>query len=92
MIKAKGDQAFTKADLYGRRHEMTYGGALSFLRRKYTRDLSGVDVAVSGIPFDCATSNRPGARFGPAGIRAASVQLAELLAFPFGFDPFERLR
>ena len=91
MIKAKGDQAFTKTDLYGRRHEMTYGGALSFLRRQYTRDLAGVDVVVSGIPFDCATSNRPGARFGPAGIRAASVQLAELLAFPFGFDPFERL-
>lgn len=85
------DQAFTRTELYGRVREMTYGGALSFLRRKYTRDLIGVDVAVSGIPFDSATSYRPGARFGPAAIRAASVQLAELPAFPWGFDPFEQL-
>jgi len=87
----KGDQAFRKTDLYGRDYEMTYGGALSFLRRKYSRDLSGADVVVSGVPFDAATSNRPGARFGPSAIRAASVQLAELPAFPWGFDPFEYL-
>ena len=86
-----GDNAFRAHDLMGRKHEMTYGGALSFLRRKYTRDISGADVVVSGIPFDSATSNRPGARFGPAAVRAASVQLAELLAFPIGFDPFDHL-
>ena len=33
------DQAFTKKTLYGRDGEMTYGGALSFLRRKYTKNL-----------------------------------------------------
>lgn len=70
---------------------MTYGGALSFLRRTYTRDLTGVDVAVSGVPFDNAVTFRPGCRLGPQAIRAASVQLAELKAFPFGFDPFETL-
>ena len=70
---------------------MTYGGALSFLRRKYTKDLKGVDIAVSGIPYDAATSFRPGARFGPKAIREASVQLAELLAFPDGIDPFKTL-
>jgi agmatinase len=70
---------------------MTYGGILSFLRRPYRRDLTGVDVAVSGIPFDTAVTNRPGARFGPRAIRQASTQLAELKAFPFGFDPFEVL-
>ena len=85
------DQAFTKKSLYGRGNEMTYGGALSFLRRKYTKDLKGVDIAVSGIPFDAATSFRPGARFGPKAIREASVQLAELLAFPDGIDPFKTL-
>ena len=37
------DQAFTKNTLYGRDGEMTYGGALSFLRRKYTKNLEGVD-------------------------------------------------
>jgi agmatinase len=85
------DQAFTKKSLYGRSNEMTYGGALSFLRRKYTKDLKGVDIAVSGIPYDAATSFRPGARFGPKAIREASVQLAELLAFPDGIDPFKTL-
>jgi agmatinase len=86
-----GDQAFRATSPYGRQPEMTYGGALSFLRRRYTRDLAGADVVVSGVPFDQGTSNRPGARFGPAAIRAASVQLAELPAFPWGFDPFRRL-
>lgn len=70
---------------------MTYGGALSFLRRTYTRDLADADIAVSGIPFDVATSNRPGARFGPRAIRAASTGLAELDAYPWGFDPFDTL-
>lgn len=87
----RGDQAFRKDNIYGRWPELTHGGALSFMRRKYTDDLSGVDVAVSGIPYDCATTYRSGARLGPRAVRAASVQLAELLAFPFGFDPFEHL-
>ena len=87
----KNDQAFTRNSLYGRANEMTYGGALSFLRRKYTKNLEGVDIAVSGIPYDAATSFRPGARFGPKAIREASVQLAELLAFPDGIDPFKTL-
>ncbi|MEM6708743.1 MAG: agmatinase, partial [Pseudomonadota bacterium] len=44
------------------------------------------DVVVSGVPFDAATSFRPGARFGPQAIRAASVQLAELTARAWPFD------
>lgn len=87
----QGDQAFRADSLYGRRPEMNFGGALSFLRRRYTRDIGDADVVVSGIPFDAATTNRPGARFGPAAIRAASAQLAELAAFPWGFDPFDHL-
>ncbi|PSK86379.1 agmatinase [Limimaricola soesokkakensis] len=87
----QGDQAFRRGETRGRWPEMTYGGALSFLRRSYSRDLAGVDVVVSGVPFDASVTNRPGCRFGPAAIRAASTQLAELKAFPFGFDPFETL-
>jgi len=91
-MKSKyGDHAFTADSLYGTQAEHTYGGALSFLRRKYTRDLDGVDVAVTGIPFDLATTNRPGTRFGPAGIRAASAQLSWGAVWPWGFDPTERL-
>ena len=90
--RLEGDQAFRSPQLAGRDMEMTYGGAVSFLRRNYTRDLSTADVVITGIPFDMATSNRPGARFGPRGIRAASVGLAELYPYPWGFDLYEELR
>ena len=86
-----GDQAFRATENKDRWAEMTYGGATSFLRRRYTRDLSGVDVVVSGVPFDSSVTYRPGCRLGPRAIRAASVQLAELKAFPWGFDPFATL-
>ncbi len=90
-MSERGDQAFRATGNLGREHEMTYGGALSFLRRRYSRDPAGADVVVSGIPFDNAVTYRPGCRLGPRAIRAASVQLAELKAFPFGFDPFDHL-
>ena len=35
--------------------------------------IKGADAVVWGIPFDAAVSNRPGARFGPQAIRAASI-------------------
>lgn len=85
------DQAFRATQLKGRHFEATYAGALSFLRRRYSRDLEGVDIAVTGIPYDSAVTYRPGCRLGPRAIRAASVQLAELPAFPWNFDPFEKL-
>lgn len=88
----EGDQAFRSTQLEGRDREMTWGGAMSFLRRNYTRNLDDADIVVTGIAFDMATSNRPGARFGPRAIRAASTMLAELDAYPFGFDPFDTLR
>ena len=69
----------------------TYSGILSFMRRPHTRELNGVDVVVSGIPFDLATTFRSGSRFGPAAVRTASAQLAELKPFPWGVDPFETL-
>ena len=86
------DNAFTGADLRGTvEHSPAYGGALSFMRRKYTRDLTGVDVAVTGIALDTATSNRPGARFGPRAIRAASTIISWARPWPWDFDPLERL-
>lgn len=88
MTDKAGDFAFRSEEDLGRWPEMTYGGALSFLRRRYSRNLAGVDVAISGVPYDCAVTYRSGCRLGPRAIRAASVQLAELKAFPFGFDPF----
>lgn len=78
----------------GSTDEPMYSGALSLLRRRYSRDLDDpeVDVVVTGVPFDMATSNRPGARFGPAGIRAASVNLAwEEKRWPWNFRVFDHL-
>lgn len=91
MTDILGDGAIRRQGLYGSNIENTYAGVLSFMRRNYTRDLTGVDVVVSGVPLDLATTFRPGARLGPAAVRAASVQLAELKPFPWGFDPFDDL-
>ncbi|TGP40473.1 agmatinase, partial [bacterium M00.F.Ca.ET.229.01.1.1] len=59
------DHAFTARSKTGGALEPTYAGALSFMRRKYTKDVKGADAVVWGIPFDAAVTNRPGARFGP---------------------------
>ncbi len=88
---AATDLAFTRESPYGTRAEPTYSGALSFLRRTYTKELAGVDVAVLGIPFDLATTNRPGTRLGPRAIRAASASLAWCRPYAWEFDPFDRL-
>ncbi len=86
-----GDQAFRATANDEAWIEMTYGGALSYLRRRYSRDFAGVDVVVSGVPYDSAVTYRPGARLGPRAVREASVQLAELSSFPYGFNPLTEL-
>ncbi len=86
-----GDDAFRRTDIKGTNWEPTYAGALSFMRRKYSRDLAGVDIAVTGVPFDQAVSHRPGTRFGPEGIRRASAENAWGPFWPWNFDPFETL-
>ena len=52
-----------------------YTGIRTFARAPHVTSAEDVDVAVVGVPFDTATSMRPGARFGPAGIRDASLLL-----------------
>jgi agmatinase len=52
-----------------------YTGVRTFARCPHRTEPAGVDVAVVGVPFDTATSYRPGARFGPEAIRAASTLL-----------------
>ena len=85
-IKKDGDLAFRRDTLYGTISEPTYAGANSFMRRKYTQDL-----VVTGVPLDTATSNRPGARFGPRGIRAASTIIAWMRPYGTEADPFDKL-
>lgn len=52
-----------------------YAGPVSFGNAPYTQDpalLAGFDVAIVGAPTDDLVSDRPGTRFGPRAIRAAS--------------------
>jgi agmatinase len=91
MKRTSSDHAFTAPDLKGTKQEPTFAGALSFMRRRYTKDLAGVDVAVTGIPLDTATTNRPGARYGPRGIRMMSSQIAWARPYGCSFDPLDKL-
>jgi agmatinase len=78
-----------------------YAGPVSFGGCPYTQDaalLAGFDVAIVGAPTDDLVSDRPGARFGPRAIRAASCPpgphleakvdaFAELRVVDFGDAP-----
>ena len=91
MEKPGNDFAFTRTSPYGTTAEPTYAGALSFLRRKYTKDLNGADLAVVGVPYDLAVTNRPGTRLGPRSVRQASTIMAWDRAWGWDFDPFDRI-
>jgi len=90
-VKKGGDFAIVREGLYGTTNEPTYAGVTSFMRRKYTKDLSGVDLVVTGVPLDSATTNRPGARFGPRAIREASTIISWMRPYNTETDPFDKL-
>ena len=85
----------------GHEEKPEYAGLLTFASARYTEDaaeLHGVDVAIVGVPTDDLTSDRPGTRFGPRAIRAASCApgphleakvdaFAELSVVDFGDAP-----
>jgi agmatinase len=83
------DGAFLREGLKGLSFENAFGGATSFLRRRYSRDLKGVDLAVTGVPFDQAVTHRTGTRFGPRAIREASSLQPCDRPFGWGFSPLE---
>jgi len=85
------DNAFMAGDVHTKSDDRTFAGALSFARRKYTKDVSGLDAVVWGVPLDTAVSNRPGTRFGPRGIRAASAIMDNDPQYPFGKYIFDDL-
>ncbi|HEX4035008.1 MAG TPA: arginase family protein [Solirubrobacteraceae bacterium] len=70
-----------------------FAGLLTFAGQRYTEDpaeLTGVDVAIVGAPTDDLVSDRPGTRFAPRAIRAASAPPGRHLVA--GIDAFEALR
>jgi agmatinase len=65
---------------------------LTFLNRPFSTDFAGADVAILGIPYDCARDEiRVGPRLGPNAVRHASILIAKLMgdASP---SPFDSLR
>lgn len=89
--KIQVDTAFTRSDLRGPSFENAFSGAQSFLRRKYTKDLSGVDLAITGVAFDQAVTNRTGTRLGPRAIREASSLQPYDPPYGWGYDPLSEL-
>jgi guanidinopropionase len=49
-----------------------YTGVPTFMRAPQVSDPAEVDIALIGVPFDAAVTNRPGARHGPREIRNMS--------------------
>ena len=62
----------------------------TFMRLPHQTDLTGVDVAILGVPFDSGTSYRSGARLGPREIRAQSSLIRPYSIFQ-KISPFETL-
>lgn len=53
--------------------------------------LTDQPFAISGIPYDGVVTNRPGARFGPQAIRAASLMLCDGIHPVFDVSPLAHL-
>lgn len=87
--KTQVDLAFTRAEARGLAYENAFGGAPSFLRRRYSKDLSGVDLAITGVPFDQSVTHRPGTRFGPRAIREASALQPFDPPYGWGYSPLD---
>ena len=68
-----------------------FAGISTFLRLPHVTDLSGVDVAVVGLPFDTGATYRASARFGPKAIREGSLTLRPHYSPAQRVAVFERL-
>ncbi len=87
----------TWSEKYGSQPDLAFTGPLAFSHLPYVRCLEDAspafDIALLGMPFDTAVTYRPGARFGPAGIRIGSRR-----SFPhysawslsWGLDPYQQ--
>ncbi|WP_163507608.1 agmatinase [Fodinicola acaciae] len=64
-----------------------FAGPATFARLPRADEVTTIDVAIAGVPFDSGVSYRPGARFGPQHIRQSSRLLRqynpELRTSPF---------
>jgi guanidinopropionase len=66
-----------------------FQGIRTFLGCEHTKNLTDVDIAVAGVPFDLGTSLRSGTRMGPSAIRSASMMLKDDICH-YNFNPCEK--
>lgn len=69
-----------------------FAGASTFARIPTIDAVPDYDIAVLGVPFDGGTSYRPGARFGPMGVRQASRHLRPRFHVELDTAPLEQLQ
>jgi agmatinase len=72
--------------------EPPYSEIPTLLRAPYERDLSQVDLALVGVPFDLGVTNRAGARHGPREIRNASAMAVGAMHHVTKVVPFNLCR
>jgi len=80
--RVKVDDSTPWQKAYGNEEfDSPFAGPLSFAHLPYDDCLTThtpFDIAIVGFPFDTAVTYRPGARFGPQGIRVGSRRLRRL--------------
>jgi agmatinase len=80
---------------YGAHYDLPFTGPLSFAHLPYVRCLEDAspafDIALLGMPFDTSVTYRPGARFGPTGIRIGSRRIYRLSwSLSWRLDPYRQ--
>ena len=75
----------------------SYVGSTSFQKLPWCPDdasfaAANPEVAIVGAPLDDGASNRPGARFGPRAIRAASYHAGDLWSIQLGTSVLDKIR
>jgi guanidinopropionase len=68
-----------------------FASIATFMRLPHVTSAEGIDIALLGIPWDAATTNRPGTRHGPREIRSQST-LMRRAHHVSGIAPFERAK
>ncbi len=68
-----------------------FAGPDTFARLPRLDQVTAADIVIAGVPFDSGVSYRPGARFGPAHIRASSKLLRPYNPAA-GIEPFARVQ
>ena len=69
-----------------------YAGKGTFARIADIHEVGDYEIAVLGVPFDGGTSYRPGARFGPMGVRQAARTLRPGYHVELGVAPLEEVQ